>query len=59
MAVVEVLEMELQGEEGDVVVKGKKRMSEGVDVGVEPVAKKVKATGPGTGKAKKGVITGK
>jgi hypothetical protein len=59
MAVVEVPKMEVKGEEGEVAVKGKKRMSEDVDVGMEPVAKKVKATGAGTGKAKKGVVTGK
>jgi hypothetical protein len=59
MAVVEVLKMELKGEEGEAVVRGKKRMSEGVDVEVVPVAEKVKATVPGTGKAKKGVATAK
>jgi hypothetical protein len=58
MAVLEVLKMELKGEEGEAVVKGK-RMSEGVEVEVESVAEKVRATVPGTGKAKKGVATGK
>jgi len=61
MAVVEVLKMELKGEEGEMAVKGKKRMSEGV-VGSgtgEPVTKKSKPSGAWSGKVKKGVATGK